>query len=100
MNKVKSFLTSLVRWASSNDTVLRAWHTFYQGFLGVFLVGIPLVLALVHISGGHVEGLDLAVKAFISLVTGSVMAGIAAVRVRFMQQFQAAKSALVARVKQ
>lgn len=68
---MKNFLAKL--W--SIPLVRNIVHTFYQAFLAVFFVGIPLVLTV-----EHKGGLQAGEHAIIALLTASAAAGVSAVK--------------------
>lgn len=57
------------------DGLERALWTFLQAFLGVFLLGLPVI-----INHYHVEGINGSKAAVASLATASLAAGISAVK--------------------
>lgn len=64
-------LLTLVR----KPIVTKALHTFWQGFLGTLLAGIPLVTTALH---DH--GMSALWQVSVSLLTASVMAGLSMVK--------------------
>lgn len=67
LKSLKSAFIALVRL----PIVSRSLHTFWQGFLATFLVGIPLVVAV-----AQAQGIDEGQRAVISLIVASFMAGL------------------------
>lgn len=55
--------------------VSRSFHTFWQGFLATFVVGVPLVIGVVN-----VQGIDSGKKALVSLIVAGCMAGLSALK--------------------
>jgi hypothetical protein len=90
MNKHKDFFTrtaktlvTSVKSLLGRPIVNRSFHTFWQGFLVTFALGIPLVVAAVH-----ARGIDGGEAALISLAVGSAMAGLSAVKT-YLKQYLA-----------
>ena len=73
--KLKSFFTLL--W--SNTMFKKAFHTFWQAFLAVFFVGVPLVVATLKTGG-----LQTGEHALIALLTAAVAAGLSALKTGFL----------------
>jgi hypothetical protein len=71
MQKVKDIYRALV----NNEHVMRVVHTFWQTFLAVFLIGLPVILSALK-----AHGVSEAEKALLSLVSASAAAGFAAVK--------------------
>ena len=71
ITKLKTLLVKI--W--SLTIVKRTVHTFWQAFLAVFVVGIPLVT-----SATSTGGIKAGEKAIISLLTAAVAAGLAALK--------------------
>lgn len=82
-NKLKQLALRI--W--SNVMVRRTVHTFWQAFIAVFLVGVPLV-----VSATRTHGVGEGEKALISLGTASLAAGLAAVRTGIINLHQARKA--------
>ena len=74
VNFQSSTKTALLNFIKT-PTVSRALHTFWQGFLVTFVVGIPLVVAV-----ANTGGLDEGQKALVSLLVACCMAGLSAVK--------------------
>ena len=73
---------SIIKAINSNDAVMRVVHTFWQSFLGVFLLGITTVLSSLLSTHNFSD----ARSALVALVVAAVAAA-----------FSAVKAALVAR---
>lgn len=58
--------------------VRRTVHTFWQAFLAVFIVGVPLVAAKLHVH--DVSGAE---RALVSLLTASTAAGLATIKTAY-----------------
>lgn len=71
MNKLKQ----LVRRLWSNIMVRRAVHTFWQAFLSVFLLGMPVI-----VSTFNLHGIAETQSAVLALLIASGAAGLAALR--------------------
>lgn len=69
MNKLKTI------WNGLPEGVKRVVHTFWQTFLAVFLIGLPVIVAVLK-----AHGVSEAEKALLSLVTASAAAAFAAVK--------------------
>lgn len=67
---LKQFIIHLHQKALSNPTLVRAFHTFYQTFTGVFLVGITGVF--------NTHSLSDAKTALIALTGAAVASGLSA----------------------
>lgn len=75
MTKLKTLLVKLHQWALAHPQVVRPFHTFWQSFLGVFLVGISPILN--DIANHHYSDAKVALYA---LVGAAVAAAFSAVK--------------------
>lgn len=83
MSKLLSFVKQKALAVVHNDFVMRVVHTFWQGFLAVFVLGVPLVE-----HAFRVGGLATGEKALVSLGSAAGMAGLVAVRLGLVHVFQ------------
>jgi len=62
-------------WNGLPDSVKRVIHAFWQTFAGVFVIGLPVILAVLK-----AHGVSEAEKALLSLVSAAGAAGFSAVK--------------------
>jgi hypothetical protein len=80
-------MKALIRSIYNNDLVRRVFHTFWATFLGVFILGIPLVEHTFQ-----QFGLNDGKKALLSLLTAAAIAGVTALRVGAVNLYQSYKT--------
>jgi len=73
MKKQTNFMLYHLSLLMKVPLVNRSLHTFWQGFLGTFLVGVPLVVSV-----AHTHDLDHGKAALVALIVASFMAGLSA----------------------
>lgn len=80
---MKTLYKKFVAFLQSNSLASKAFHTFYQAFLSVFLLGLSPVIDL--IARGHVNDAKLAL---FSLVGGGIAAGLSAVKTKIVNKLK------------
>lgn len=76
-----------VKYVLAINGVKPVLHTFWQGFIGVFLIGAPLVEHAFKIGG-----LGAGKTALVSLLTAAVMAGLSALKSSSSRLYQSYKA--------
>lgn len=75
MDKSIYILKGTIRQITQSEITRRAFHTFYQTAIAVFLAGIPLV-----VSAYEMSGVNAGLAVLVSVATGAVAAGLSAVK--------------------
>lgn len=75
MEKYKYIFKGALHKVFQSEITRRAFHTFYQTAIAVFLAGIPLV-----VSAYEMSGVNAGLAVLVSVATGAVAAGLSAVK--------------------
>lgn len=73
-NNMKNLLIKLHQWSLSHPQYVRVVHTFWQSFLGVFLVGISPILH--DVTSHHFADAKVALIALIGAAVASALSAV------------------------